>query len=87
MLWSTCIVKRPVRSCRAKYDAGTQKLIQSLCEEHDVPFELISRLLIAVDNAKLFTRSAYVNKAVEHVMNQGWLHFDAIRGVVEDEDY
>ncbi len=72
---------------QAKYDAGTQELIQSLCEEHDVPFELISRLLIAVDNAKLFTRSAYVNKAVERVMNQGWLHFDAIRGVVEDEDY
>jgi DNA sulfur modification protein DndC len=71
---------------RAKYDDETQHLIQQLCSEHDVPFELLSKLLIAVDNAKFFTRSAYVNKEVERVMNQGWLHFDAIRGEVEDED-
>ncbi len=70
----------------AKYDEETQKLIQELCDEHEVPFELLSKLLIAVDNAKFFTRSAYVNKEVERVMNQGWLHFDAIRGEVEDED-
>ena len=70
----------------AKYDGETQELIQKLCSEHDVPYELLSKLLIAVDNAKFFTRSAYVNKEVERVMNQGWLHFDAIRGEVEDED-
>ncbi len=71
---------------RAKYDDETQKLIQDLCTEHEIPFELVSKLLIAVDNAKFFTRSAYVNKEVERVMNQGWLHFDAIRGEIEDED-
>ena len=71
---------------RAKYDDETRQLIQQICIEHEVPFELLSKLLIAVDNAKFFTRSAYVNKEVERVMNQGWLHFDAIRGEIEDED-
>ena len=60
--------------------------MHKLCDEQEIPFELMSKLLIAVDNTKFYTRSAHVDKEVERVMNQGWLHFDAIRGVIEDED-
>ena len=71
---------------KAKYDSEIQELMHKLCDEQEIPFELMSKLLIAVDNTKFYTRSAHVDKEVERVMNQGWLHFDAIRGVIEDED-
>lgn len=63
----------------AKYDEETIASISSLCEKYDVPFDLVSRLLISVDNTKFFTRSAVSAKEVERIMNQGWLHYGKIQ--------
>jgi DNA sulfur modification protein DndC len=60
--------------------------IKAECEEYDVPFELISMLLIEIEANKGYTRSDIISKAFNSVMNQGWLHFDAIEKGMIDEN-
>lgn len=70
---------------KAKYDTQTLDAIRDLCQKYDVPFELISRLMVAVDDSKLYTRSGETAKEVEKVLNQGWLHFERIREELEND--
>jgi DNA sulfur modification protein DndC len=69
----------------AKYTDEDVALISDLCKKHDVPFELMSKLMIAVDNSKVYTRSSVTSKSVERVLNEGWLHFESIREGLENE--
>ena len=71
---------------KAKYDKKTIALLHTLCEKYDVPFDLVSKLMISVDNSKFYTRSAVVAKNVERILNEGWIHFDAIREGLNHED-
>lgn len=71
---------------KAKYDESTIALLNTLCEKYDVPFGLVSKLMISVDNSKFYTRSAVTAKNVERILNEGWLHFDAIREGLNHED-
>lgn len=71
---------------KAKYDQNTIALLNGLCKKYDVPFDLISRLMISVDNTKFFTRSDISAKNVEKILNEGWLHFDAIQEGLHHED-
>lgn len=70
---------------KAKYDADTLSTIAELCEKHDVPFDLVSKLMISVDNTKFFTRSSVSAKNVERILNEGWLHFEAVKEGLENE--
>ena len=56
------------------------------CEEYGVEFELISKLIIEIDDKKNYTRSDLITKAFNSVINQGWLHFDAIEKGLINED-
>lgn len=71
---------------KAKYDQKTISLLHKLCEKYDVPFDLMSKLMISVDNTKFFTRSGISAKNVEKILNEGWLHFDAIQEGLNHED-
>ena len=62
----------------AVFDEDVIEQIKSLCEECDVEFELISKLIIEIEANKNYTRSAMVTKAFDKIINQGWLHFDSI---------
>lgn len=71
---------------KAKYDEKTIELLHTLCAKYNVPFDLISKLMISIDNSKFYTRSAVAAKNVERILNEGWLHFDAIREGLNHED-
>ena len=71
---------------KAKYDEKTIELLHTLCKKYDVPFDLVSKLMISVDNSKFYTRSAVAAKNVERILEEGWLHFDAIREGLNHED-
>ena len=38
------------------------------------------------DNSKFYTRSAVSAKNVERILNEGWLHYDAIQEGLNDEN-
>ena len=57
--------------------------IKRLCDENNVEFELISKLIIEIDANKNSIKSSMVTKAFDKIINQGWLHFDSIeKGLV-----
>lgn len=60
--------------------------IRRECEAFDVPFDLISMLIIEIEANKNYTRSDVITKAFNTVINQGWLHFDAIEKGMIDEN-
>lgn len=70
----------------AKYDESTVNRMKSLCQKYDVPFDLVARLLISVDNTKFYTRSSVSAREVEKIMNQGWLHYEKIQEGLENEN-
>lgn len=71
---------------KAKYDEKTINLLRELCKKYDVPFDLVSKLMISVDNSKFYTRSTVAARNVERILNEGWLHFEAIREGLNHED-
>lgn len=68
------------------FSADVIDKIRSLCEECDVEFEMISKLIIEIEANKNYTRSSMITKAFDKVMNQGWLHFDAIEKGLQSEN-
>ena len=70
----------------AKYDEPTISLMHDLCQQYDVPFDLLSKLLISVDNHKFYTRSAFASKEIDRILNEGWLHYTAINEGMNNEN-
>ena len=70
---------------KAKYGDETLSYISELCDQNNIPFDLISRLMVAVDNNKLYTRSRNTDKEIEKILNQGWLHYKTIREELKNE--
>lgn len=71
---------------RAKYGRDTIALIEELCGKYEVPFDLMSKLMIAVDNSKFYTRTTAAAKDVQRILNEGWLHFDQIQEGLRNEN-
>lgn len=60
--------------------------VKRQCRENDVSFELISKLIIEIENNKNYTRNSMVTKAFDKVLNQGWLHFESIEKGLQNEN-
>lgn len=60
--------------------------IKKQCKKNDIKFEMMSKLIIGIEANKNYTRSSMVTKAFDKIMNQGWLHFDAIEKGLNNED-
>ena len=57
-----------------------------MCKEHEVDFELISKLIVEIDANKNYTKSSMVTKAFDKIINQGWLHFENIERGLKNEN-
>ena len=60
--------------------------IKNQCAESGVEFELISKLIVEIEANKNYTKGSRVTKAFDRIMNQGWLHHEAIKRGVNHED-
>ena len=59
--------------------------VKRLCDENQVEFELISKLIIEIEANKNYTNSTMITKAFDRIINQGWLHFESIeKGLVNE---
>lgn len=54
------------------FDADQKELLSSLCKEHDVPFDLVARLLEVERQSSGMTRRAGVQKALQAVLSREW---------------
>lgn len=62
------------------------KEIENSCQKNDIEFELISKLIIGVDENKNYTKNTKLSNAFDRIMNEGWLHYDAIQKGLTDEN-
>lgn len=60
--------------------------IRRLCEENDVEFELIAKLIIEIEANKNYTNASMIPRAFDRVINQGWLHFESIEKGLRNEN-
>jgi DNA sulfur modification protein DndC len=45
---------------------------------------MLSKLIVAVEKNKHFTRGNKVSKAFDKIINEGWIHYEAIKKAKED---
>ena len=60
--------------------------IKRQCEENNIEFELISKLIVEIEANKNYTKGSRVTKAFDRIINQGWLHFETIQRGLNHED-
>ena len=60
--------------------------IKKQCQESNVEFELISKLIVEIEANKNYTKGSRVTKAFDRIINQGWLHFETIQRGLNHED-
>lgn len=60
--------------------------LRRLCEENDIEFELIAKLIIEIEANKNYTNASMIPRAFDRVINQGWLHFESIEKGLRNEN-
>ncbi|MFA9377304.1 MAG: DNA phosphorothioation system sulfurtransferase DndC [Lachnotalea sp.] len=68
------------------FSEETFQTIKDTCDEYDIDYEMLSKLVVVIENNKHYTRSQRVNKAFDRVVNEGWIHYDNIKKAKEDID-
>ena len=66
------------------FDAEQKELLSSLCQEHDVPFDLVARLLEVERQSTGMTKRAGVQKALQAVLSQEWGSEEEIMGAAAE---
>lgn len=69
-----------------RFDEEAISDIKQIAEKHDIPVELITKLIVSVDKNKHITRNNKMQKAFDQIMSQGWLHYNAVEGVLDNEN-
>ena len=60
--------------------------VKMIAEQIDVPFELLSKLMVSVNNNKYNIKSSKLQKEFDSIINQEWIHYNKIKGDILDED-
>jgi DNA sulfur modification protein DndC len=60
------------------FDADNKTLLSDICAEHDVPFDLLAKMLEAERRAEGMARRAGIQKSLESVLQQEWRTTEAI---------
>lgn len=70
----------------ARFDGEAIFAISQAAEKYNIPVELITKLIVSVDTNKHITRNNKMQKAFDQIIGQGWLHYDAVEGVLDNEN-
>ena len=55
--------------------------IEEMCDEFDVPSELVRNLILSVHQNKNYSNPKITRKDLERLLNQQWLHFDILKEI------
>lgn len=68
------------------YDLEIINQIQKAAEDSEVPFELITKLIVMINSNKYMAKSAKLKKEFDKIMSQEWVHFETIKEGLKDEN-
>lgn len=66
------------------FSEETMQILESTCKEYEVEYEMMKKLIVAVEQNKHYSRGNKVAKAFDRVVNEGWLHHANIKSAKED---
>lgn len=66
------------------FSEETMQILESTCKEFDVEYEMMKKLIVAVEQNKHYSKGNKVAKAFDKVVNEGWLHHANIKSAKED---
>ena len=69
-----------------RFDEDAISIIHEIADKYDIPVELITKLIVSVDENKHITRNNKLQKSFDQIINQNWLHYNMIERVFENED-
>lgn len=62
-------------------------IIKDTCDEFGIEYDMLAKLVVAIENNKHYTRGQKVNKAFDKVVHEGWLHYENIKKAKEEINY
>lgn len=68
------------------YDAEVINDLQKAAEEAEIPFELITKLIVAINENKYAAKNSKIQKEFDRLINQEWLHYENIKANLQDEN-
>ena len=68
------------------YDVDIIEEIKQAAEDSEIPFELITKLIVMINSNKYIAKSSKLKKEFDKVMNQEWIHYESIKEGLNDED-
>ena len=69
-----------------RFDDEAITSIEEVADKYDIPVELITKLIVSVDDNKHITRNNKLQKSFDQIINQNWLHFNMIERGLDGED-
>ena len=60
--------------------------LKKSADESDIPFELITKLIVMINANKYVAKSAGLKKEFDKLLNQEWIHYESIREGLKDEN-
>ncbi len=69
-----------------RFDEDAILTIHEVADKYDIPVELITKLIVSVDENKHITRNNKLQKSFDQIINQNWLHYNMIERVLDNED-
>ena len=68
------------------YDTEIIQEMQKAAEEADIPFELITKLIVMINSNKYVAKSNKLKKEFDKLINQEWIHYETIKDGLKDEN-
>lgn len=68
------------------YDFDIINSLQNAAESSEIPFELITKIIVMINSNKYIAKSARLKKEFDKLLNQEWIHYDVIKGGLKDEN-
>lgn len=68
-----------------RFDNDAIHTIEDVAVQYDIPVELITKLIVSVDDNKHITKNNKLQKEFDKIINQGWLHYNTIERILKHE--
>lgn len=68
------------------YDLDIIKEIKAAADESNIPFELITKLIVMINSNKYVAKSAGLRKEFDKLLNQEWIHYESVKEGLNNEN-
>lgn len=68
------------------YDLEIIQALKDTAESSEIPFELITKLIVMINSNKYIAKSSKLKKDFDRLINQEWIHFDTIKDGLNNEN-